>query len=305
MSLLGTEGTGVSEGEQATDADNTNSDSQGQVSSENSDSLQSEEQSSVKDEVTGSQTTSDQQLDISKIPVDELLKNEDIVRLIQSKTDKGIAQNESRRKDDDRRTAEVKSREIAKKDIEAILATEDSDEKTKKLAEIGQKKVDETLKESKDLEAATRFSTYYEDNLNSNPEFTDKLGTARIKEIADEIQKEGGSVLDYANRLHTAVADKRVDDAVNDTKTSLKEEILAELKSSREAEAQEVQDKVEQRSEDAEEGKSVKKEVEDSTVSKKPVKDLTEEEASTLYGQGELSAIEWEPFRLARLKRRL
>ena len=194
------------------------------------------------------------------------------------------------------------AREIAKKEIAELMSTEDGVEKTAKLAEIGQAKINDTLEADRQLAAATQFSTLYETSLNSDPNITEKLGTDKIKEIAASIQTEGGSVLDYANRLHTAVADKRVEDAVSDAKTSLKEEIIAELKASNEVEAQETESKVEERSQKAEAGKSVKKEVVEQAQSTKVAAPTTYEEASQLYGQGEMSGAAFKEFRDEHLK---
>lgn len=294
---------GATENSETSDAEVINADvnadaSQDTSSHESESTTQVDSGSPEGGESAESQTTKTE-FDISTVPLDTLLQREDVRRAIQSQKDKEIAEERKRIEAERRKQEEDAKRERLREEIRKLAQEPDSEEKTQKLAELGKKNVDQFLEEDADYEAAKRFTSVIEENLMSNPAF-DGISRERKLQIADDIKANDGTVSEFMVKLH----EEATAAAIEKERMSVRELVQQELAAQRESEAGVQQTKVQERSQRANSGQAVQESV-TTGAAKKPVSELTYEEASELYGRGELSTTEFEPFRKAHISRQI
>ena len=227
-------------------------------------------------------------IDPSSIPLEELLKREDVRKAIQSEKDREIAKErrtveEKRRKEaqaEDLRAAESRKRRlIEERDAEGLLNLEETE-----------------LRETDELGKAVKtVSATIETVVKDHPDFA-SLGHDRIEEIYDDIRRGGGNVVDFTLRLAEERRRADVAKATKEATASIPDMVAKEV------EAKLIEAGVIKRSAETEKGNVPVEKVSGAGSPKQVQGDLTWEQAADKYNDGEMTWEDYRPFRDEHLK---
>ncbi|HKZ26948.1 MAG TPA: hypothetical protein VJ086_03535 [Rubrobacteraceae bacterium] len=235
-------------------------------------------------------------VDLSKISAEDVLKvferedvrerllSEDspVRRIIQSEKDKEIARERRKTTEETRQRAEAERLRVAEEERRVLLEAKDYEG----LGQLEEKR----LHEQEELTKYSRIvGTTIERLIREHPDFA-VLGEETIERIYHEVDAARGTVIDFTVRLAEA---RRQQDVAKASK-----EALSQVPTLVEAE---VEAALAARGLTARTDKSTAGDAPSATVSgggspKPAPEDMTYEKASTLYGEGELSWEEFQPW---------
>jgi len=223
-------------------------------------------------------------VDPSSIPLEELLKREDVRKVIQSEKDKEIAK--GRRTVEDKRRKEATAEQAREKDARKRRLIEERD--SEGLLDLEAKELSDT----DELERAVKtVSSTIEAVVKEHPDFAG-LGHDRIEEVYDDIRRGGGNVLDFTLRL---AEERRKADVAKATReaTATIPDLVA-----REVEARLVEAGVVKRTDATNKGDAPVEKVSGGGVPKLIQGDKTWEEATDEYNSGDMPWEEYAPYHI-------
>jgi len=219
----------------------------------------------------------------------ELMASDEVKKEIQSAKDKEI--NSERR----RLSTEAKARDKIEASRKAgeekrRLREEEDYEGLGKYIDAEERDAEETLR------SADLFKQTGEQYIRDNPEYQ-KLGDDRVDEIISSVKRRSGaSFFDIQIELGRELSKVDAEFARSETSKSIDERVKDAVEAALAAAG------VEQRTKDTEEGNTASETIAKGGTHKQTQKARTWEESSTLYGEGEISWEEHEPFYTAHQK---
>ncbi len=237
---------------------------------------------------------------LAKVPKAELLKRvvsnpddfvetEEFKRAVQSAKDREISRADTSRRNEERRTRDEERKRLDREERRALVDAQDYEALGKRAA--ADDAADDTLKE-----AAKEYNTMVQDALVQVPEFKE-MGAARLEEIRNTVQNRGGNVVDLVTEFSREYATFKTDQAVGKATKSVKEEFGTEMDALR------TELGAKTRSRSVEDGETAPASIARSEGKTSP-QEQTYEEASTAYGDGEMSWEQFKPIRDAHEKER-
>lgn len=214
----------------------------------------------------------------------EVLKDDSVIKEIQSQKDKEIA------KEKRRITADQRSRDEATQVQEDARTRRDliADGKGDDLITFENSKLEE-----RELltQSASKVARIIEDVVRQQPEFR-SLGEDKIDEVYAQIEKDQGNVIDFTLALSRARRDVDVATATKAATDSVRDTMKAEI------DAALVEAGVKERSANVEEGNAPSNAITNDNAPRTNVKATTWEEISLGYGNGTVSTERYEAAKL-------
>lgn len=217
--------------------------------------------------------------------VDEVLNSEEVRKRIQSEKDKEIARERRRLRDEQQKLdRDEKFRRI---EAEKRRLREEED-----FEGLGKYVAEEDAKADELLEAASVFKETGERYIREHPDYQ-VLGDDRLADIIDTVKARGGNVFDIQVELAKALADERVGVATTKADQSIEERIEQEVAAAL------LKAGVTKREAQVQAGETASQTISGGGAPKASTKGLTYADASRMYGDGEMSTKDFEPYRIA------
>lgn len=252
------------------------------------------------------QLTPKPEIDLSQVPLDDILQRADVQRSIQSTKDKAVAVVETRLRMQENTRVNEEKRLAAKAELDRLLEEEDH-------AELGRKYATELTERKASETAATELSGQVKSLLATNPEFA-ALGNDRISVLMQGVTERGGNVVDFMVDLHRESQALAVSTAEETLRSSLKpppsapepttapaEPTTAEVNEEAEAAAAATAAQLQVREAATAAGQTVEPKVTVQAPAAPATPPTTYEEASIAYGEGRLSWNQFKPIKEAHI----
>lgn len=161
------------------------------------------------------------EVDISSLPIEGLLSDPRIQRVVQSAKDRSAAVEQRRfREEQQRRTAvEVTRRED--ENYKRLEADEDYDA-------IGRRAMEQRRSAEQYNTSVASYNNLARDALRSSPEFL-SLGEEVVENITNSVSNRGGNIADLATEFSRAKSAQEVARATEEVRKSIKEELSSEM----------------------------------------------------------------------------
>jgi hypothetical protein len=220
--------------------------------------------------------------------IEDVLNSEEVRKHIQSEKDKEIAKERRRGQEEMKKRDRDETNRRIEAEKRRLLDEEDYEGLGKYVAE-------EDGRSKELLEAAAIFKETGEQYIREHPDYQ-TLGDDRVAEIIDDVKRKGGNVFDIQVELARAIGEFKFKDATSKATATIEERIKQEV------EAALTSAGVTKREQQVQEGQTASNNISGGGGAKTSTQEKTYAQASTEYGDGDMSWEEFAPYKKAHEK---